>query len=662
MASALVLLLVVVCCKSVQSEFAFSCDENIIAVSPPVVNETSYGYHIRISIEGRNETLEAYELSNPENGSLLLYVNYPNETNVNQWITEMINHDYKYNQTFHVIGDWGAENTCTVSDLMHNETYSIFGMGIENGFQNPEFSYKWTGDYNYTKGNETIVNGIRADVYSTCLLFNNSQMKYDVDLYFSQDEWNIWSGKNSPLMVVLKVNRTVDGGSTFEPEKYTFSFTSYHGNDTSGKHSARMPESLICPGRKDTIDFPYVGYNYAVSQEIINKEKKSILSWRQHYNYDEKLYRVDFLAPRNFSRPHAPKLFHHRYTVIHDFESGIEYLMDREVGNCSVGPITNSTMWSHFDVEADPTHPGFFRMRNIIAFLNKLNMTYTGRHSSFHTGITYDSWTSAVPYKTEGSWGSLELRETYKFTTVDWTNGDLTPVPIGVKVSMKIKSNGTVKNNDIMIHMSNVMSTGHALHAFDIGMCQNYDNSKTIVLKFSDNYAQYLSEYSTELDVAIQKAVANAARVSKIRVSSYSSKEIGPDQSSGKDGADWRVFITVTLYDQPNFHGNTSEYSPSINLTEAVSKLKKAVSNNILSIKFKIFSGETITMTAYPDYFMERSELYSPPPSSVTAGLSNGAIAAICIAMTLVGFIAGALVCFFKNKRSNRQFGYGIQD
>ena len=43
--------------------------------------------------------------------------------------------------------------SCSVGDLEKNETISIFGMGIEDGFHNVKYPFYWTGMYNYTKDN-----------------------------------------------------------------------------------------------------------------------------------------------------------------------------------------------------------------------------------------------------------------------------------------------------------------------------------------------------------------------------------------------------------------------------------------------------------------------------------------------------------------------------
>lgn len=63
---------------------------------------------------------------------------------------------------------------CKVDDLVHNETISIFGFGVEDGFKNVEYPFNWNGNYSYTLENVSSVCSFFED---TSILYNKAKLE-----------------------------------------------------------------------------------------------------------------------------------------------------------------------------------------------------------------------------------------------------------------------------------------------------------------------------------------------------------------------------------------------------------------------------------------------------------------------------------------------------
>lgn len=121
--------------------------------------------------------------------------------------------------------------------------------------------------------------------------------------------------------------------------------------------------------------------------------------------------------------------------------------------------------------------------------------------------------------------------------------------------------------------------------------------------------------------MAIRKAIAKAAGVRFVRVSAWAGMEMANDDAS--EDLDKSLFVSTSIYDKPMFHGrlllleaqfcdllrdflhlnsngsytllfsfsaNTDVYQPGINLSEAVSNLKKVVESNSFQVEFNLVS------------------------------------------------------------------------
>lgn len=51
-----------------------------------------------------------------------------------------------------------------------------------------------------------VVDGIQTDHYQTCLSFEEGNLTYLIDVYFSRPDWSMPAAQNAPIMLILNVS------------------------------------------------------------------------------------------------------------------------------------------------------------------------------------------------------------------------------------------------------------------------------------------------------------------------------------------------------------------------------------------------------------------------------------------------------------------------
>lgn len=179
-----------------------------------------------------------------------------------------------------------------------------------------------------------------------------------------------------------------------------------------------------------------------------------------------------------------------------DYDSQVQYFIDRHTGNCSVTSLSNVT---RFLFEAERSESGELQLEspNQLFFLNnEFNFSYEG--VSKVRGVDVDSWVSFGDSTSVGVTGNNITDATIEvfftqpgYTVVTDRSESSDPVPwrliVRGMISARNFSNPTqtiTLNVSVESDVYDFSASEHSYDVFDVSQCFNYDQYHTLVLLF----------------------------------------------------------------------------------------------------------------------------------------------------------------------------------
>ena len=187
---------------------------------------------------------------------------------------------------------------------------------------------------------------------------------------------------------------------------------------------SRSSSFFICCKRK-----------YSVSLRLISRFHPTscfITHLQEFYDLDHSLFRFDFFYDGQFGGAPGPA------SLIHDFNTEVQYFINLQYNNCSISPINESF---GFDVTiGDDGLPQLRSPSDLFLQSNEFNYSYEG--VSNVRGVDVDSWVSIRDFEEfrPNNFLTDGLYEVF-FTRPEWTvstlngNSNRDPIPWRLKVS-----------------------------------------------------------------------------------------------------------------------------------------------------------------------------------------------------------------------------------
>ncbi|XP_076823969.1 uncharacterized protein LOC143470018 [Clavelina lepadiformis] len=614
----------------------------------PALDPVQFSYHVEITIEGLNKTLNGYEFYDLENETLFFSLDQSNGSLMSQREVKVV-YDYKHNQTFYV--DDNAF-TCNVGDLDSSKPhqFSLFGVGIENGPQNVTHAFYWNGTYNVTYEGLDIVAGITTDHYQTCVEFDDGNLTYLVDVYFSVDTWNMPSGQQSP--VLLKLNATDNTGDQMI---YTYKFSDYLSSTSFRIWRPKLPHEIVCLGRKDAPPNPFLNDapSFISQVEVIEHHSNEIFSYEEYFDYAHNIVLFKFNNRPGVAGPLA-------LSWTQDFNLGLAFFTNYTTGQCSISNITTDSIFDS-DVAID-TNTSKVRLMKSSEIIKEVDLVYGGVGRFSHQPAHI--WIAQQPLVLNNHGNKI-----YEYQKLYWSVNEVHgyEYPLGMEANIMAEVNGTNMTTTTQTHVYGQMGFVDNLEVFDYSYCFGEDLRKTVVLRFSADYYDQAFQNPKSFTRAFHDTVANKAQIYSLRVSHDHPYTVAMDNSGNK-----YMYVWATLLGIPDVQGNSVEMKPQINLTTALNNLQQVVANNELEVSFHNTTGDVVQMTAHDDYWMMEADFFnpatsptptpSPDPSNPNPGVNPGAVAGIAIGTFVAGMLVVYLFSLWKGQRHRGQFAYTMQE
>lgn len=485
-------------------------------------------------------------------------------------------------------------------------------------------------------GQETV-RGIPCNKWKSCQYWPDMDATSDVTWYFSDATmWTSISNYSAPVRCHVTGNKWSNG--TKRQYEHIYEFYDFKSNISASDDHFEVPPNTYCLGSKNTKPLPSMPIGYTFDSEVLDLNKRSISFVREEYDNMTNLIRFDY---RDTPKANSP--FDTRYiTQIHDFNTGVAYVIDVFRANCSVSLMMGA------DFDSMVAANGTLRLRNPNEFLD-LNHNYVYQGVRTVRGIECDTWAAMrFDFPIPGLKNPPSIWTLY-FATTDWLK------------KMGIRGNNHVLPVHLEVYADTANPPIHRSQSFyeynaeqpdilswDISSCYN--------VKHSRNYAFIVPGRVQDLargDVKIFKYdmltnLMAALNISPLRISNMDVQEAGKD-----------TLVTFDLLDKAPMTGDVAHPLKEMSLDDAFSALDNAVNSGSLQF-ILVSSGSTkVTLKPVTSQFQDlvsRNRNYPQSDKTITGGAMGG----MAVGMLVLGALLGFGILFIIYRVKGGTFGGGI--
>ncbi|XP_013399378.1 uncharacterized protein LOC106165633 [Lingula anatina] len=242
------------------------------------------------------------------------------------------NYDYVTKQLYvSRIGPDGAVD-CIAEDIRSQDGQYFFG--YSNGtIYTVDKVLRFGKKFNEVYIGRETVRGISVDHYRSCINDDAWSGSFTVDYYFTAS--GVWSPVNQ-RGVPVPVRALVQGFSTRgESHNFTnsYEFFSFQPNYTFSETDFETPVGAYCASRLNPRPMKPLDLQFSYMQEIYLPRSSIIQLATVYYDFQYKLLRYDY---RNPDVGIPPWYTDHMLKEVHDYNTGVKYVTDTVLGNCSI--------------------------------------------------------------------------------------------------------------------------------------------------------------------------------------------------------------------------------------------------------------------------------------------------------------------------------------
>ncbi|XP_033126601.1 uncharacterized protein LOC117124474 [Anneissia japonica] len=493
---------------------------------------------------------------------------------------------------------------------------------------------RFRDDYPSVYIGESDVRGIPCDHYRTCAYYELYDATFVMDYYISKSGYQTASGIDQVPVRAVVVGEAVLKSGVGYPINFVYELLFFR-NDPIPATVFQTPPGVSCPNRTNTTPIiPTPPDQFQLRVEEIVDFYNIVVYADEWYDYSANLIRYDYA-------PVAP-LPGYTYGLdpmseIHDYNTGIAYLIDKYTNNCTAMPIYNSTSDS---VPTDDPH--YIRMKTGYEMFgyDQVNYKYEGQRTV--RGILCHVWVGS-----RTNWPPNFNKETtweFYWTAEDWVDDTgvtrLTNEPIQQRIYF------IEDETDIVINVYKYNEEPITYADFDISSCYNEDARKAGQFQMSGMIGEeqddaatvdYVSNNELLFVENVRRSIADAAKVSPIRIVDITVRYAS------------RVWVAFTLLDTPDIQGDVANPVNEPGLSEAFTNIETAI--NIGYLKFTMTSEEGgIDIFALPKTLSE--EIIDPNIPMTDLTYSPGVMAGAACGSALIGFTLSFSIKIYIDARS----------
>ena len=462
------------------------------------------------------------------------------------------------------------------------------------------------------------VRGIAVNEWQTCAYDKKTMLTYRITVSLSNSaKWlpaHSTEGRPVPVQILIEtIDPSLNIGRTF------YTVTNFRPRITKEEEFYIPPSGVFCPGRKNHKQVPTLPKAFSFLNQYVQpiggtQNMAGVINYIfEEYDFENKLFRYD-TDNNDFV-----------VTEVHDFSTGLNYVMNKFTGNCTIAKIPEGIDTDMIGDQIKMRDPAdFFDLENT-------NFQYSGRRRV--NGVDNDVWIGQKVIS------GLNFTLEWYFLSYNWTRTDLlypsSLFPISTIISANIQApNGQMTYIKNYNHFFAFKEQKNHFDSFEIKLCQQNLERRSFVFTLPKvleyNIIKRPEDFRNSAVVALQKAakVLSPLRISNVHFDFEKSL----------------VLCAFTIHEAAKLDGDAKK---EISLNEAVENLSKFFANNQLEIEVQTEGGST-TILASQDSLKE----FHPDAGyyvhfkieTIEEGYSSGSIFLITLIVTVLGISLGLLV------------------
>lgn len=410
---------------------------------------------------------------------------------------------------------------------------------------------------------------------------------------------------------------------------YNFGFFDDNPDWEAYRWALEIPSSLYCPGLPAGKAAPTkLADTYSMRVEVtlqtsLSKEKEFVSTAKNWYDFDRKITRADFIPDPFTIEGYYVGI--NEAAVIRDFRSGVEYIIDKSLGNCTAITIPDTG----YDTIVDPSGQVTIKDPLTLFGLGQVsNLTYYGKKKA--RGIPCDVWVGRLDQKVGNT--TVEEKLTYEvyFLEEGWREDagsgplpdKLYPDPVLIKIQQDFTSPSNPEYVTFYALEQNIFKFDQSaldMTVFDITPCfRGHAHIRRFQIAFPGEFRDDFDDKPDRFLRAIHATLETYLSVPSIRIQHMTV------EFNERDG---RLYCEFTLVDQPPVDG--IDFPPSVGppLEDVVATLQASMGKLIVFLFDEGYDtpGHMKQMQAYEDSLREMFEDSCHPLKSSQTTVDGGA-------------------------------------
>ncbi|XP_045160097.2 uncharacterized protein LOC123525262 isoform X2 [Mercenaria mercenaria] len=426
---------------------------------------------------------------------------------------------------------------CTTSQLSTSDYIQWFGMNQMNGkihINSSKSALHFGNQFGEVFVGKEYVRGIEVNHWISCPSIP-SWNNFTIDYYFSASNWSTASTvPSAPLKAEVNGSKTFANGTVYNMYHIYDYYNYIPGIDDVDDAIFQTPTNVACSGRKQGKPLPKLPQRFYYRTERIYTDLSTVTFEDTWYDETFKLFRRDYHP----LMPVYPIYTTHPITEIHDYKTGVRYVIDKSYGNCTTTALPSNLMDASLNITASKYNGSFvINMKNPLQLFH-LNWNYTYIGQNQVRDILCDTYVAVAQNLTiNGFVSNQKTVITFYFSAQEWTHvydsdKGMTQTAVPVKMDVVTSEIGFSTTFNFLDFDPNPPT----LDVFDINKCFFEANKITFQLKFPGTLSS--------LEVPAIKEWTHLVLAEKMEVSILRISNINLDYD------DANVFVSATLLDK----------------------------------------------------------------------------------------------------------------
>ncbi|XP_067653093.1 uncharacterized protein [Haliotis asinina] len=642
-------------------EFTFVCTQSPSATGPDLPQlPTQYEMRVEANIVQTQQTIEVLESYDWESKQVAVTITR------NGQVTKSI-HNFNTQERYDIL----ENETCITTNIYSvSVNFNVFGFtvhGIDGKIHMASVSdvFKFSKKYNVSYVGETMIRGIPVNHWTSCQVSPELHSTFKLDYYFSRPGYKSASG-NETIPIRFTINGQADNVATSGIHNFShvYEFSDFKPGPIKDMSVFETPRGVVCIGRKSSVPLPKLVDQFTLNMEIDSGNETPPQNMKAYFDYNFKMLRFDRFYGKDERHQYGAGLI----TKIEDYKTGLEYVIDRMEGNCTIQKMPEK-IWR--TVVGDPHNVTMMHAQELLKLKDK-SFVYQGVRML--RGIPVNVWANVTKnnmvqevyfMKQAPVYGKptptslivgMYFRNITAFNLMK-TSGQGQPQPRGSQPQPAQgqgsgNRTGTQRNfHEKFLNIFNFHDGHPDPEVFDISPCYQGMTKRSLYLTFTitGNYHEDVYGHKTIFFPLLRNSLANSANVSAIRIADIKARQ--------DDNIKDHIIVSFTLLDKAPIKGSVSNPPSEISLERAYQHIMKSSSHGIVfgvnyPIHPKIF-------VVHP-YSMKLAT--SSPVKTSSVSYSAGSMAGLGIGMIIFGTIIGLLIAFIVYQRTHTEVPYETQN